>query len=292
MRIVTRADLDGIVCAVLLHKVVDVEDYRFTEAYPLQQGDIEIKTGDIITNLPYREGCSLWFDHHFSSKQAEPKPGAWALAPSAARVVYDYYGADKFPGMDNMVVETDVVDSASLTAEQIAEPSSFFLIELTVNPKAPQDEPYWRDIIRKLLDSNGDANAVLGTGEGKLRSEVVLREIHDYRDLLEKHSRMQNRVVITDLRGIPKLPAENRFLIYGMFPQAEVSVKLAEVRNEKGHLVKISLGRSIVNTESTANLGDILASHGGGGHAAAGSVHVPYGEEERVLADLLNQIGG
>ncbi len=286
MRVVTRADLDGIVCAVLLKRSVLVDDYVFTEAFPLQHGDVPIHDGDIITNLPYRAGCTLWFDHHASNEPTIPTPGKWALTPSAARVVYDYYYSEKLQPFASMVVQTDRVDSADLTAGEIANPSGFFLLELTINPKRPEDEPYWRSIIELLDNTDGSAEKTLQDFECARRANIVLSELESYRTLLAKCSQVEKNLVVTDFRGIAKLPAENRFLVYGMFPQAEVSMKLAEVKNEKGHLVKISLGRSIVNKNSQINLGELLATHGGGGHAAAGSVHVPYGKEDSTIEEL------
>ncbi len=292
MRVVTRADLDGIVCAVILKRVIKVTDYLFTEAFPLQHGEVEIREGDVINNLPYREGCTLWFDHHASNEPSGEIPGKWALEPSAARVVFDNYEAHspQIHAFSEMVHQTDRVDSANITAEEIANPSGFFLIELTINPKQPADEPYWLHLIDLMNRSDGKVAAILADPEVKKRTDVVLEEIEQYRTLLAKHSQLRNNIVVTDLRSIDKLPAENRFLIYGMFPEAEVSVKLASVRSDKGHLVKISLGRSIVNRNSTVNLGELLAKHGGGGHAAAGSVHVPFGEEEPVLSNLLSAL--
>ncbi|MDK9699540.1 MAG: exopolyphosphatase [bacterium] len=290
MRIVTRADLDGIACAVLLRHVVTVSDYRFTEAFPLQHGELAIQSNDIITNLPYAEGCALWFDHHASNEPKVPRPGKWAVAPSAARVVYDYYGHNRFPGCDRMVVETDRVDSATITAEEIANPSGYFLLELTINPKKPADEPYWRKLINLLFEANGEVEPVLQESETAQRAHVVLSELDEYRDAISSRSRLEKMVVVTDLRGLERVPAENRFLVYGMFPAAEVSIKLAEVHNEKGHMVKISLGRSILNTRSTVNLGELLTQYGGGGHTAAGSVHVPFGKEEAVYRELLTKI--
>lgn len=288
-RSVTRADLDGIVCTVLLKQVFPIHSIFFTEAFPLQNGQVEIFPNDIITNLPYREGCYLWFDHHASNQPTFQYNGDWKVAPSAARVVFDYFNHDKLVRYQDMVENTDRIDSANLTPEEIANPTGYFLIELTINPKNPKDEPYWLNLIQWLEESASD-KYTLEQPECKQRAEVVLNELNEYKILLETYSELRGPIVISDFRKIEKLPAENRFLVYGMFPTAEISVKLANVMTNQGKMVKISLGRSIVNRASTKNLGKILSEFGGGGHAAAGSVHVKPNEADLILNALLDKL--
>lgn len=289
VRSVTRADLDGLVCTVLLKQVEEVNSIFFTEAFPLQNGMVEIYENDIISNLPFLKGCKLWFDHHASNEPTFEFQGSWWVAPSAARVVYDYYKDKRLHRFADMVHHTDRVDSAELTPEEIAHPSGYFLIELTLNPKNLADEMYWLQLIEDLADS-ASAEVVLSQPECRQRAESVLNELNEYRFLLQKHSVIEHHFVISDFRTVSKLPAENRFLVYGMYPQAQVSVKLANVETKNRAMVKISLGRSIVNKLSRLNLGNILAEFGGGGHAAAGSVHTTPEQANDVLRQLLQKL--
>ncbi|MCX7834949.1 MAG: exopolyphosphatase [bacterium] len=288
-RSVTRADLDGIVCTVLLKQIFEIHSVFFTEAFPLQNGQVEIFSNDIITNLPYHQNCWMWFDHHASNEPNFEYRGSWKVAPSAARVVFDYFQDPRFQRFQDMVLQTDRIDSAYLTSDEIANPSGYFLIELTIHPKNPEDEPYWLKLIQWLSES-ASAEYVLNQSEGKMRAENVLRELEEYKTLLSIHSKLDQNIVITDFRTIQKLPTENRFLVYGLYPTAEISVKLANVQTKQGEMVKISLGRSIVNRSSNTNLGLILAEFGGGGHSAAGSVHVKPQDADMVLQSILEKL--
>src|SRR5712692_9812432 len=104
MRLVTRADFDGLVCGALVTKFEQIDSYLFVEPKFMQDGQVDIRPGDVIANLPYHPSCTLWFDHHITNapmwrahtgkSEAEtivPGKGGFRIAPSAARVVYEYY---------------------------------------------------------------------------------------------------------------------------------------------------------------------------------------------------------
>ena len=64
MRIVARPDFDGIVCAVLLYEALDIsKPVLWVEPIAMQDGQVEIRKGDIIANLSYQKKCTLWFDY-------------------------------------------------------------------------------------------------------------------------------------------------------------------------------------------------------------------------------------
>ena len=105
-RLITRSDMDGLVCAVILKQLELIDDIKFVHPKDMQDGTIEITENDIITNLPYVKQAHMVFDHHES--ETIRNDGAQnhviiANAPSAARVVYDYYSKDK--AMSALMVE-------------------------------------------------------------------------------------------------------------------------------------------------------------------------------------------
>ncbi|MBI2361060.1 MAG: exopolyphosphatase [Deltaproteobacteria bacterium] len=108
MRLVTRADFDGLACGALITLMEEIDSYLFVEPKFMQDGVVEVRAGDIIANLPYRPGCTLWFDHHITNAESwqrhlgpeagaeesiVPGKGGFRLAPSAAGIVYEYYNA-------------------------------------------------------------------------------------------------------------------------------------------------------------------------------------------------------
>ncbi|MBU4192260.1 MAG: exopolyphosphatase, partial [Proteobacteria bacterium] len=139
MRLVTRSDFDGLACATLLRHLGIIDDYLFAHPKDLQDGKVEVSKDDVLANVPYVPGCGLWFDHHTSERERLGDivfEGASQPLPSCARVIYDYYGADKFPDhLISMLEAVDKVDSARLNADEIANPTGWILLGFIMDPR-------------------------------------------------------------------------------------------------------------------------------------------------------------
>lgn len=161
MRIVARPDFDGIVCAVLLEKAENItKDILWLEPNEIQAGIACIQKGDILANLPYSRNCSLWFDHHISNRPENEFKGAFEIAPSAARVVYTYY---KEKGkldndFDELVLNTDMIDSADLNTDQVKHPENYpyILLSMTIKNQDYKDVPYWNKLVELLSTTSID----------------------------------------------------------------------------------------------------------------------------------------
>ena len=133
-RLITRSDMDGLVCAVLLKELDMIDDILFVHPKDMQDGTIEITSRDIITNLPYLPEAHMVFDHHDSElERVGEKKDNHVIdpdAPSAARVVYDYYGGkEKFPNVsEDMMIAVDKADSADFSKEEILSSSGWGLL--------------------------------------------------------------------------------------------------------------------------------------------------------------------
>lgn len=151
MRIVTRADFDGIVCAALLYETEYItHPISWVEPNDMQHGLVKIRHDDIIANLPFAEGCALWFDHHYTNQPTAPFRGSYKIAPSAARVVYDYYGEKFQNDYSELIRQADDIDSANLTLEQVRRPEKFpyLLVSMTISSRNQLDEPYWNHLVQ------------------------------------------------------------------------------------------------------------------------------------------------
>src|SRR5882724_6790651 len=276
MRLVTRADFDGLVCGALVTKFENIEDYLFVEPKFLQDGLVEIRSGDIITNLPYHPNCTLWFDHHITNTTPDfPTPivigkGGFRLAPSAARVVYEYYtelgnrheaqpkadqptaeiGNRKMNGeeiisylnterMKYLLHETDRIDAGKLETEDVLNPQGYVLISMTTDGKHAGDRPYWLKVI--------------------------------------------------DLRGIKEIPDGNRFLIFTLFPTGNIQVKVSE-DPQRENTTAISVGYNIFNPTSKVNVGELLKNYGGGGHKVVGSSRVPNDKADQAIKEIVEAV--
>ncbi len=287
MRIVTRPDFDGIVCVVLIQEAENSPlPVLWASPNDMQKGLVDIQPDDIIANLPYNQNCALWFDHHFSNQIRHPVKGLFEIAPSAAGLVYRYYRERIRKDYHTLVAETDKIDSANLSLNEILTPEKYpyVLLSMTIQDHVLSDAPYW-DRVVTLLKAH-DIETILSDPEVHSRCQTVIQENRDYRDLLEKHTTLRKQVAISDFRELDSMPYGNRFLVYSMFPEATVSVKIGfEDASKKTVVVKV--GHSILNRNCRVNVGQMLSYFDGGGHKGAGSCKFPTADSKKNLLRII-----
>ena len=308
MRLVTRPDFDGIVCGALITAVEDIDSYLFVEPKFMQDGAVDIHPGDIIANLPYHPSCSLWFDHHFTNEASGfdqpivPGRGGFRLAPSAARVVYEYYSqvpsasATRYlPGLDmlrthrfsDLLEDTDKIDGGTLTRDDVLHPAGYVLVSMTIHGKDEAEETYWRRLITLIRDRS--LAEILDDPDVSRYCARVLGLQERLRQQLLKHGELRKNVILLDLRNNIDLTDANRFLIYTLFPDGNISVKISR-DSQRDNITAISVGYNIFNTTSTVNVGELLAQYGGGGHRVVGSCRVPDRRAEQTIDEILRHI--
>ena len=310
MRLVTRADFDGLVCGALVTRFEAIDDYLFVEPKFMQDGLVDIRNGDIITNLPYHPNCTLWFDHHVTNTTPNfPQPimpgrGGFRLAPSAARVVFEYYtelahrreatgngtthtDVLKFLGTDrvtHLMHEADRIDAGKLQREDVLDPQGYVLISMTTDGRNSGDEPYWRRIIDLLRERT--LEETLTDPEVQRRCQRIRDEQEKLRQLLLQRTILKGNVIYCDLRGIEEIPDGNRFLIFTLFPEGNIQVKVTH-DNQRENTTAISVGYNIFKPTSTVNVGELLKKYGGGGHKVVGSSRVPNEQAEAAIAEIV-----
>jgi hypothetical protein len=317
MRLVTRADFDGLVCGALLTKFEPIDSYLFVEPKFMQDGLVDIRAGDIIANLPYHPNCTLWFDHHITNTTPDFRTpimlgkGGFRLAPSAARVVYEYYTelgmrhdersiveahhtarlqpAEilQFLNTDRMkylLHETDRIDAGKLEPQDVLDPQGYVLISMTTDGRNAGDEPYWLRIIELLRDAW--VEEILSDPEVSRRCLQIRDEQEQLRKILLARTTLKGNVIYVDVRGIEEIPDGNRFLIFTLFPQGNIQVKVADDK-QRENTTSISVGYNIFNTTSDVNVGELLSHYGGGGHRVVGSCRVPNEQAEQAIREIL-----
>lgn len=291
MRIVTRADLDGVVCALLLlEKEKVTEPIFWVEPSEMQKKLVPIKSHDIIANLPYHENCAMWFDHHVTNEKVEENfKGSFEIAPSAAGLVYKYYKSKFNFDYNELVYQTDRIDSADLTEAEVLNPdlNPYLLLSMTLSSRTKEDEPYWNHVVNCL--KNNSISDVLNDEQIKPRCEQVTKVNNAYKDILEKHSVIKSNVCITDFSEYEKPPKGNRFLSYCVYPQTNVSVKIT-VHPRNPERLLVSLGHSIFNKTCNVNVGKLLSNYEGGGHRGAGSCNFDKSEREKNLTKIIDTL--
>ena len=290
MRIVTRPDFDGVVCAVLLIEALGIEEpVRWVEPSALQRGQVEIRKGDIIANLPYVDKCTLWFDHHYTNQVDHPFNGVFKIAPSAAGIVFEHY-RDRFKrDYSELVTATDKIDSADLTLDAVCHPEKhgYVLLSMTVFDGDDPDEIYWNRLVYLL--GKHDIGQILKDPEVKRRCHDVVKQNEQYAIHLKANTRLEKHVAITDFRHLEKTPTGNRFLVYALFPKAFVQVRI-RYEDQKKETVAVSVGHSIFNPHCNVNAGLLLAGFGGGGHYGAASTRFHASKAEEFIPRIIDAL--
>ena len=271
MRIVTRPDFDGVVCAVLLLEAKNItEPIKWVQPGNMQKNRVPIFKDDIIANLPFRENCALWFDHHYSNQLQQPFKGAFRIAPSAAGVIFKYYNGKFSLDYTELIEMTDKIDSADLTKNEVNSPENhpYILLSMTINGRNTNDEPYWNRLVDLMRTT--DIDGVIADPEVKRRCRRVVEDNRNYRRLLLEHTRLEKHVSVTDFRPLLPAPDGNRFLVYVLFPEAVVSARIRHDDQTHKNVI-VNVGHSIFNRNCCVNLGHMLSQFEGGGHLGAGS---------------------
>jgi hypothetical protein len=287
MRIVTRPDFDGVVCAVLLREAEKIDQpIKWVQPGDIQKGLVDVRSGDILANLPYDARCSLWFDHHFTNRIDRPFNGVLKIAPSAAGIIFTYYQGRFENDYAELVRQTDKIDSADLNLDEVLHPEQhpWLLLSMTVFGRVREDEPYWNQLVALL--TNPDISKILDHPEVFKRSRQLLVENKKYREILLKHTKVIDHVGIIDLRGFDPVPEGNRFLNYALFPEIAVNVRIRYDREHADRAV-ISVGHSIFNHACRVNVGLMLKAFEGGGHRGAGACSFDKRKTDDYLAKII-----
>ena len=304
-RLVTRSDFDGLVCAMLLKELDIIDEIKFVHPKDVQDGKVEITENDITTNLPFDERVGLAFDHHES--ELERNRGKKNLdrfiidgdAKSAARVVYDYYGGkEKFTRVsEEIMTAVDIGDSAGFTREEILEPTGWVLINFLMDPRTGlgrfrnfRISNY--DLMMELIDYcvNHSVDEVLQLPDVKERVDLYFEQQELFKKQLKEIVKIHDRVAVIDLRDQETIYAGNRFMVYAMWPEIEMSVHVAWGFKKQNTAVMI--GKSIINKASTVNIGDLCLAYGGGGHANAGTCQLDNDKVDGELPHIIDVLNG
>ncbi len=302
MRLVTRSDFDGLACAALLKKVGVIDNWIFAHPKDLQDGLVEITENDCLANVPYVPGCGLWFDHHSSEHERNELEGKYKgesrLAPSCARIIYDYYGGAKtFEDLEEMMWGVDKVDSADLTIDEIQNPTGWILMGFLMDPRTGLGR--WRNftisnyaLMEKLIDAciTMSIEEMLALPDVKERVDVYIEQNAKFIDMVKAHTHTEGDAIISDLRGIDPIYSGNRFLVYSLFPKQNISVWIVSGRGGKG--CSCAVGYSVVNRTSNVDVGSLMLKYGGGGHKAVGTCQftdeVMNENIKSLISDIVN----
>ena len=302
-RLVTRSDFDGLVCAMILKELDLIDDIKFVHPKDVQDGKVDISSRDITTNLPFDTRVGIAFDHHESELSRlvgvdyKDRYIIDPYAKSAARVVYDYYGgAEKLPRISEELMEAvDKGDSADFTLVEVLNPDGWVLMNFLMDPRTGLGRFHdFRisnyDLMMELIDHCMDHSIeeVLALPDVKERSDLYFEQQELFKAQVERLAQVHGRVVVLDLRNEETIYAGNRFMIYALYPETQISIHVAWGFRKQNTAVMI--GKSIINKDSNANIGDICLEYGGGGHANAGTCQIDNDKVDAALPVIIEKL--
>ncbi|PCI41797.1 MAG: exopolyphosphatase [Rhodospirillaceae bacterium] len=299
-RLITRADFDGVVAGGLLIELGLIDDVKFAEPKTMQDGLVEITGNDITTNLPYVEGVHLCFDHHVSELERVGDRDNHIIeadAPSAARVVYNHFGGrEKFPSIPNDLMEAvDKADSAQYSEEDILAPEPWTLLNYILDPRTGlshysnfeiSHEQLMKDMM--VYVRHHPVEEILAIPDVEERVHLYMEHEEKFEIQLRDSSVLHDKVVVMDLRNAEEIFAGNRFTIYAITPDCNVSIQLTN--SDDGTKTIMAVGKSILDRSNEANIGSIMLEYGGGGHKNAGTCQIENDRAEDVLKELIERL--
>ena len=300
-RLVTRSDFDGLVCAALLRQMDILGEVKFVHPRDVQHGKVELGPSDITTNLPFHPGVHLAFDHHSSETvritRSHENHVIWPDAESAARVVYEYYGGSpRFPDISEEMMEAvDKADSGQFSLEEILDPRSWVLLNFIMDPRTGLGR--FRNfrisnyqLMMQLIDActTMTVRQILRMPDVAERVELYNAHAEQAKEQILRCATVHGNLVVLDLRAEEVIHPTNRFTIYALFPQCNISMHVLWGLKEQNTV--FAMGKSILDRSNQTNIGELMLAYGGGGHAAAGTCQVSNARAPKAMRELIERI--
>lgn len=297
-RLVTRSDFDGLVCAVLLKDLDLIDDILFVHPKDMQDGKVAISDKDITTNLPYVAGCHLAFDHHLSETVRNDSNIENHIidpnAPSAARVVYDYYGGkERFPEIsDEMMDAVDKGDSAQFSEDEVLNPTGWVLLNFIMDARTGLGR--FREfrisnyqLMMQLIDycKSHTIEEILALEDVKERVDLYIEHDAKAKEQIQRCATVHGNLVLLDLLNEETIYTTNRFVVYALYPECNISIH--KMWGLKQQNTVFAIGKSILNRTSNTNVGELCLQYGGGGHMNAGTCQIANEQAEQALKDII-----
>ncbi|MBF0469419.1 MAG: exopolyphosphatase [Desulfamplus sp.] len=302
MRLLTRSDFDGLGCAALLKEKGMIDDIKFVHPKDIQDGKIEADENDILANIPYVKGCGLWFDHHSSETERQAYGNYNGVsepsALSAARVIYEYYGGEKAfnnEHLNDLVLAVDKADSGNFTVEQVLNPKGWDLLSFVMDPRTGlgRYRDYRISNYQLMMDMieycrNKSVDEILEIEDVKERTRRYSEQDALFKDMVRTNASIRNNVIVLDLRNQEEIYTGNRFVLYSLYPEQNVSIQV--VWGFQRQNIVMTCGYSIFNKSCTTDIGSLMLKYGGGGHKKVGTCQIPVEKADAVLEELIEQI--
>ena len=278
-----------------------MDEWKFVHPKDVQDGLLEVTTDDILANVPYVPGVGMWFDHH-SSEQERLRfnykyEGASELKPSCARVIWDYYGGkENFPELFQEMMEyVDKCDSGQLAPDEVLDPQGWVLLSFIMDPRTGLGR--YRDyrisnynLMMEMVEWCGTLpiHEILAKPDVQERIERYKKQNELFKQQLMKCTITHKNLAVIDLRNEEEIYTGNRFLVYSLFPDCNISMHIMWGREKQN--VAFTVGHSIINRTSKTDVGRLMLEYDGGGHERVGTCQIATPRAERIMQQLIERV--
>jgi nanoRNase/pAp phosphatase (c-di-AMP/oligoRNAs hydrolase) len=277
-----------------------IDRWRFVHPKDLQDGKIDVTENDILANVPYVEGCGMWFDHHASEEdRTAPEErsfkGLFSPEKSCARVIYNYYGGDNgsLGRFSEMVLYADKCDSADFTVDDIVSPQGWVMLSFIMDPRTGFGRyRNFRVANYQLMDEligylqNMSIDEIMKLEDIQERVSLYKSHEREFFNMIVNNSRVVEDILITDLRGIEETFVGNRHVPYALYPETNISIRIIDGKNKENTV--FSVGYSIINKTAKVDVGKLMAKFNGGGHKKVGTCQVANEDAEKYIDEMIS----
>ncbi|MDH5561514.1 MAG: exopolyphosphatase [Deltaproteobacteria bacterium] len=302
MKLLTRSDFDGLACAVLLVEKGVVDEYEFVHPKDIQDGQVKITQNDVLANVPFAEGCGLWFDHHSSEEDRLEMgklefEGLSKSAPSAAQVIWEYYGGEKTfgPHFLPLLDAVNKADSANLTREEVLDAKGWILLAFIMDPRTGlgrfrdyriSNYQLMQDLIQHCRTKK--VEEILDLEDVKERTKRYFEQQELFKDMLKRCCTIKENLIISDLSEENTIYCGNRFLVFALYPQQNIELRIMQGKDKQNMV--FTCGHSIINKTSKTNVGKLMLKYNGGGHDKVGTCQVSHDGYQKALQEITETI--
>ena len=279
-QLVTKCDIDGLLSGIFLKEMNLIEQISFCSPRDIEKGVVEISSDKITAGLPYQKNVHLAFDSYTGShgtEKIEENRIVDASMPSTSRVIFNHYGRKNFKAVPGELINAvDKGISADVTVDEILYPRGWTLLTYLIDWRTGLDRSADFSIsttrlIEKLTDwcRKYTVWEVLDLPDVEERLEHYFSCTESYKSQILHCSTVYNNLVVVDLRDEAVIYPGNRFMIYALFPECNISLQITSQSN--GEKTVFAAGKSFIDKSLAIDVGKIMKTCGGGGHANAGT---------------------
>ncbi|MFH2129870.1 MAG: hypothetical protein ABIK68_05805 [bacterium] len=186
-------------------------------------------------------------------------------------------------------------DSGDLTEEEILYPTGWILLSFIMDARSGLGR--FKDyrisnhqLMQEMVEYCRTMPPELITTKDDIQERVVryFDQQEQFVLMMQRCSKIKKNVIVSNLLSEETIYSGNRFVIYAIFPEQNVEVRVMWGRDRQN--IVFACGHSILNRTCKVNIGKLMLAYGGGGHEKVGTCQVPVEGWENRLKEIVTAL--